>query len=147
MPAALSLVDDERKIIATRTLIEGMNAMDAEEERRHQEKLARWTKDWEAQEEAIAQQEQHADVDKDVRRSGHLACGFAEKLSQEEMAKAAKISQMHVSRLLRYYRFYRFKPDGLKIPEGKFRAYWEQVRDPHSTMGRRKPEVVEAYER
>ena len=156
MEAMLHLVDDEPKGRATHTLIKGMQAMAIEEEARHQAKLTQWQKDWDDIEANFQQQEQTAEVDKDVMRSGLLSTGLAEQLTTREMAKLAvyrnkkgtikHLAQQHISRLLIYYRFNRLTPAGVKITEWRFREYWEAVRDPHATMGKRKQEDIAAYE-
>jgi hypothetical protein len=146
MPLALveRREDEARKGRATRTILEGFAHMDREEEERHQAKLAQWQADWDAQEGQLHSQESLAQIDKDVRRSGLLACGVAEGLKQTELGKAAKLSQPYVAQLLRYYRFNKYIAAAIKIPEFRFRAYWLQIRDPAFT--KRKGKEVEDYE-
>jgi hypothetical protein len=90
MEAAVLEAHGERKARATRTVIEGLAEMDREEEARHQEKLRRWQADWDTQKSQLKRQQHIAQIDKDVhkdvRRSGLLACGAAEGLTQTELA-------------------------------------------------------------
>jgi hypothetical protein len=86
MEAAVLEAHGERKARAARTVIEGLAEMDREEEARHQEKLRRWQADWDAQESQLKRQQHIAQIDKDVRRLGLLACGAAKGLTQTELA-------------------------------------------------------------
>jgi hypothetical protein len=54
--------------------------------------------------------------------------------TQEELAKAERVNQKTISRLLLFGRFLNFRPDGLnaEIPtfsltEGRFRSYWRRT--------------------
>jgi hypothetical protein len=59
----------------------------------------------------------------------------ADGLTQREIGACVKVTQGHVVRLLRYHRFDAHWAS--KIPERTFRAFWNQVRDPAATRGRR----------
>jgi hypothetical protein len=144
MAAAVLEAHEGGKARATRTLIEGLAQMDREEEARHQEKLRRWQADWDTQESQLKGQESLAQIDKDVRRSGVLACGVAEALTMRELAKTAKLTPGYISFLLKYHRFNSLYTTVYKIPEARFRAYWHQIRDPYFT--KRKGKEVEDYE-
>jgi hypothetical protein len=72
-------------------------------------------------------------------------------MTHREIAACIGIGQPRVDQLLRYHRFNTFL-DGLttevvKIPEFRFRQYWQQMSDPQSTRGKRTKEYRDQYER
>jgi hypothetical protein len=144
--AVVAVLNAQEKAKALELFGAEWKAIDMAEEKRHEEALTEWTTEWNTQEAKFDEQTHFADIDKDVHRSGLLACGIARGLSQQEMSTHAKVDQSWISRHLRYGRFNRFMPFGIKLTEGKFRQYWEQSRDAAATKGRRTPEYVEAYE-
>jgi hypothetical protein len=56
-----------------------------------------------------------------------LAKYHGDGLTHRDIATEIDISQQQVTRLLRYHRFVALMPTGIKITEGKFRQYWNQV--------------------
>jgi len=66
----------------------------------------------------------------DSTKAGLLAEYESQDFSQREIAKAVGKGQSTVDHLLRYGRFLSLTPIGVKITEGKFRAYWVETSDP-----------------
>jgi hypothetical protein len=105
-------------------------------------RMARLQRDWQA----LATQQDTRTVEGDVSRAELLAQGVADGLTQQEIAEGLQMKQSYISRLLLYHRF-NMTVGIQKIPEGRFRQYWQQVRDPRAVVGRRKPEEKDAYEK
>jgi hypothetical protein len=122
------------------------DAIDADQAARKQQLLTQLQADWQELEAHLANQSHLSQLDADVRHAGLLGCARASGLTEREIAKAIKLGQQRVRQLLRYYRYLGFTTAVVKIPEFRFRQYWQQVRDPYSTRGKRKRENVDAYE-
>jgi hypothetical protein len=78
----------------------------------------------------LADRQAESIVEADEGRAGLLARYEIDGLTQHELAVSIKVTQAHVVHLLRYHRF--LITAVIKIPEGTFRAYWQQVSDPQS---------------
>jgi hypothetical protein len=89
----------------------------------------------------------HEESDKQVadeRRAALLTQCKEEdaKITTRDIGKAIGMAQSYVVHLLRYHRF--LIATAIKMPEGRFRAYWKELHDPYeNTSTQAKKEVYE----
>lgn len=79
-----------------------------------------------------------------MERADLLARYHDEGMTQSEIGVCIGVSSACVDKLLRYNRF--LHSTECKIPEGRFRAYWNQMRDPQVTRARGRNGADPAYE-
>jgi len=90
-------------------------------------RLVRLRREWAEIEQQYAQR----DTTRDQSRAQLLAQGVQDGLTQEEIGQVVKLKQRHISYLLLYARFNSTMVLLTPITERKFRAYWEQIGQPH----------------
>jgi len=94
--------------------------------------------------EQLQTNERDTGIKEDESRAELLARYSGKGMHQKEIGEAVGTTQNYVSKLLRYHRF--CNTTVLQIPEGRFRAYWEQIADRQALKGKRTPEFIAAYE-
>jgi hypothetical protein len=90
-------------------------------------------------------------LDKDTQQAEAMAEAQDAGMKMRDIAACVGIAYQRVDQLLRYHRFNTFLENLStavdKIPEFRFRQYWQQMSDPFETRGKRTKEYRDQRER